>query len=102
MTRKPCSCRQPDTAAAVDAGRPADRLPRMSSEPTVLRVALPVPLVRLFDYRAPDGAAVDASRIGARVRVPFGQRELIGIVAEVGTGLTAPAGAEVVFIHPRF
>jgi primosomal protein N' (replication factor Y) len=55
----------------------------MSSEPTVLRVALPVPLARLFDYRAPPGVPVEAAVVGARVRVPFGQRELVGIVAEV-------------------
>ncbi|MGO4551086.1 primosomal protein N' [Lysobacter sp. 2RAF19] len=56
----------------------------MSSDDTVLRVALPVPLARLFDYRAPDGASVDSVQVGARVRVPFGPRELIGVVAGVG------------------
>ncbi|NUS59912.1 MAG: primosomal protein N', partial [Lysobacter sp.] len=56
----------------------------MSSSDALLRVALPVPLARLFDYRAPDGIAIDDVPIGARVRVPFGSRELIGIVA--GTG----------------
>ena len=56
----------------------------MSSDDAVFRVALPVPLARLFDYRAPDGVRADASAIGGRVRVPFGARELIGVVAEVG------------------
>jgi len=48
----------------------------------VLQVALPVPLPRLFDYRAPDAAAPDD--VGRRVRVGFGPRELVGVVAAVG------------------
>jgi primosomal protein N' (replication factor Y) len=44
---------------------------------SILRVALPVPLPTLFDYREGDTPAP----IGSRVRVPFGRRERIGIVA---------------------
>ncbi|KQY55224.1 primosomal protein N' [Lysobacter sp. Root494] len=51
---------------------------------TVWNVALPVPLPRLFDYRPADGVA-DKADIGCRVRVPFGSRELIGVVAAIGT-----------------
>ncbi|OBX75806.1 primosomal protein N' [Faucicola atlantae] len=42
----------------------------------LIQVALPVPLYRVFDYRT------DAVRppVGARVRVPFGQQSLVGIV----------------------
>ncbi len=43
---------------------------------TLIRVALDVPLARLFDYRCEDPAV----RIGARVLVPFGKRQQIGIV----------------------
>ncbi|HWI24416.1 MAG TPA: primosomal protein N', partial [Lysobacter sp.] len=50
----------------------------------VLRVALPVPLPRLFDYLPPAGEAVDGGWVGCRVRVPFGPRELVGVVAGVG------------------
>ncbi len=50
----------------------------------VLRVALPVPLPRLFDYLPPIGHKTDSDWIGQRVAVPFGSRQLIGIVAEVG------------------
>src|SRR5688572_1795418 len=57
----------------------------MSPDDPLLRVALPVPLDRLFDYRAPTGATAPAA-IGTRVRVPFGTRELIGIVVDVGAG----------------
>ncbi|AWH18326.1 primosomal protein N' [Stenotrophomonas sp. ZAC14D2_NAIMI4_7] len=48
-----------------------------------LQVALPVPLPRLFDYLAPDGQA-PADAVGCRLRVPFGNRELVGMVAGLG------------------
>lgn len=47
-----------------------------------LRVALPVPLPRAFDYLAPDGQVPAATDIGRRVKVPFGARELTGVVVE--------------------
>ena len=50
----------------------------------VLKVALPLPLPRLFDYLPADGTAVDAADIGRRVRVAFGKRSLCGVVAAVG------------------
>lgn len=43
----------------------------------VIRVALPVPLRYHFDYQLDSAQSVC---VGARVRVPFGKRELIGIV----------------------
>ncbi|MBS1144208.1 MAG: primosomal protein [Proteobacteria bacterium] len=46
----------------------------------VLRVALDLPLHRLFDYLAEDASAVD---IGLRVRVPFGRGEKVGVIVEV-------------------
>ncbi len=42
----------------------------------LIRVALDVPVPRLFDYRCDDVAAV----IGARVLVPFGRQRLIGLI----------------------
>ena len=53
----------------------------MSAPDSVLRVALPVPLPRLFDYRPP---ADGPGEVGCRVRVPFGNRILVGLVAEIG------------------
>ncbi|MBN8214306.1 MAG: primosomal protein N', partial [Xanthomonadales bacterium] len=53
----------------------------MSAPDSVLRVALPVPLPRLFDYRPPAGGA---GGVGCRVRVPFGSRSLVGVIAEIG------------------
>ena len=46
----------------------------------VLRVALDLPLHRLFDYSAVLASTVD---IGLRVRVPFGRGEKIGIIVDV-------------------
>jgi len=59
-------------------------VPGPNSAPPVLQVALPLPLPRLFDYCAPDGATAGPRDVGRRVRVPFGPRELVGVVAGVG------------------
>ena len=56
----------------------------------VVRVALPVPVHRLFDYLPPPGALPG---VGCRVRVPFGRRELVGVVAGHG-GAAAQAPGE--------
>src|SRR4051812_6789892 len=62
------------------AAPPPTKTPANGQSP-VLRVALPLPLPGLFDYA---GATAGPEAIGCRVRVPFGSRELIGVVAEVG------------------
>jgi primosomal protein N' (replication factor Y) (superfamily II helicase) len=54
----------------------------MSPTP-VVRVALDVPLPKLFDYRADDATRED---IGARALVPFGTKRAVGIVVEVAAG----------------
>ncbi|MEL1263120.1 primosomal protein N' [Pseudoxanthomonas putridarboris] len=54
------------------------------SAPLVLHVALPVPLPRTFDYLPPDGHAAGEEDVGKRLRVPFGSRELTGVVAGLG------------------
>jgi len=43
-----------------------------------VQVAVPVPLYRLFDYLPPAGEPVPPQ--GSRVLVPFGSRELVGVV----------------------
>lgn len=48
----------------------------------VVNVALPVPLARTFDYILPDNSR---PVVGGRVRVPFGQRQAIGIVTAIRT-----------------
>src|SRR3984957_4640951 len=52
--------------------------------PMILQIALDTPLRRTFDYRPPalwQGMA--APPLGGRVRVPFGRRQLIGILVGV-------------------
>ncbi|MBW8851255.1 MAG: primosomal protein N' [Xanthomonadales bacterium] len=62
----------------------------MSVPESVLRVALPVPLPRLFDYWPP---ATGTAVVGGRVRVPFGSRSLVGVVAAIGAPDPAHADA---------
>jgi len=45
----------------------------------IVRVALDVPLSTLFDYSVAEGVAV---AIGQRVIVPFGRRQMVGVVVE--------------------
>jgi primosomal protein N' (replication factor Y) len=47
------------------------------SSPQIVRVALPVPLRRLFDYTLPEGTT---PRPGCRIKVPFGRRTMTGLV----------------------
>ena len=44
---------------------------------SVVRIAVPVPLQQAFDYAVP--ADCPAPAVGARVRVPFGNRTLVGV-----------------------
>ncbi len=50
----------------------------LSAMNPILRIALPVPLNSLFDYRAGEGPVA----IGCRVLVPFGRRQMVGVVVE--------------------
>jgi len=51
--------------------------------PEVLRIALPVPLMQVFDYLPPAGTAVGAFGRGSRVLVPFGRSQRVGVVIDV-------------------
>jgi len=55
-------------------------LPITTSPPRVLGVAVPSPLRRLFDYRPCDTAPAGGWAPGLRVKVPFGRREVVGVV----------------------
>ena len=46
----------------------------------VIRVALDVPVAKIFDYLAPDATSAD---IGQRVLVPFGRKQAVGIILEL-------------------
>src|SRR5438552_18742839 len=55
-----------------------------------VRVLLPLPLPEALDYLAPEGASVGISppEPGSFVRVPLGQRSLVGVVWDgAGDGL---------------
>lgn len=51
----------------------------------ILRVAIPVPIRRLFDYFAPDECAIESLSPGMRVLVPFGQVKKIGVIVALQT-----------------
>ena len=58
----------------------------MQKEPgttKVLRVAVPSPLLRTFDYLPPRGRDLETLMPGVRLRVPFGRTQLVGVVVEV-------------------
>ncbi|HEY0633855.1 MAG TPA: primosomal protein N', partial [Gammaproteobacteria bacterium] len=58
--------------------------------PPILRIAVPSPLHRLFDY-LPPLAAHPLPRPGQRVRVPFGRGECVGVLVEVVPHSEVPA-----------
>ena len=53
----------------------------------IVRVALAVPLPRLFDYLVPDDVSL---QIGTRVLVPFGTQKRIALVANFPTKSDVP------------
>ena len=54
---------------------------------SIVRIALDVPLPTLFDYAVAEGAAVAS---GQRVIVPFGRRQLVGVVMECAVATDVP------------
>jgi len=63
----------------------------MSHTPFAIRVALPVPLRRTFDYLLPRDCNISDFQPGLRVKVPFQKRELVGIIVEnITESLFAP------------
>jgi len=59
------------------------------TEPTILKVAVNVPLSRLFDYLPPAGAP--PAQPGSRVLVPFGRQKQVALVMAQGQGSDLPA-----------
>lgn len=57
-----------------------------------LRIALPTPLRRLFDYLPPQDIDCTKVTTGVRVAVPFQSRTLIGLLIEVVDKTTVPLG----------
>jgi len=58
--------------------------------PAVLLVALPVPLYQRFEYLPVKDQDSKSYKIGARVRVQFGARKLIGLIVEKATKSSLP------------
>jgi primosomal protein N' (replication factor Y) len=70
------------------------RLAAPPSTPVILRLAVPSPLRRLFDYLPPAGmSAADAAMLapGIRIAVPFGPRTLVAVLASVHTQSSVPS-----------
>ena len=57
----------------------------MSSNPRIISVAVPVPIRQSFDFLMPQSEGIDLSRVGVgmRVKVPFGNRRLIGVITQI-------------------
>ena len=62
-----------------------------ADEPLILEVAIPSPLYRSFDYRAPPGQTDIRSAAGMRVLVPFGRRQLVGVIVATRRHTIVPA-----------
>ena len=74
----------------------------------ILQIALDTPLRRVFDYRPPaefaGQGAHEAPPLGVRVRVPFGRRQLVGILVGVASesDIAAPKLKAVLGILDQF
>ena len=51
----------------------------------IFKVAISIPVYRLFDYLAPEDAVLDSIKPGVRVEVPFGKGKKIGYLLEIAT-----------------
>lgn len=75
----------PTASPSLWVWRSTDREPAgcalMPARPQVARVAVPVPVPRLFEYLP---AGDDLPAPGSRVIVPFGRRRLVGLVVDQG------------------
>jgi primosomal protein N' (replication factor Y) len=54
---------------------------------SIIRVALDVPVAKLFDYRAQEASAAD---VGHRVVVPFGRKTAVGVIVELARSTAVP------------
>lgn len=57
----------------------------------VAHIALPVPMRQQFDYIIPESMRGHCA-MGARVRVPFGRRHMVGVVMATGSESDLPSG----------
>jgi primosomal protein N' (replication factor Y) len=64
----------------------------MPAKQRIVKVAVPCPLYKTFDYLLPATFENQTIQPGVRVRVPFGRQKLIGIVIEEVQTSNVPAG----------
>ncbi len=60
------------------------------NSPSVLIVALPIPLYQRFEYLPEKDVGIQHYKIGTRVRVQFGARKLIGLIVDKATTSSLP------------
>jgi primosomal protein N' (replication factor Y) len=78
---------------SAKSGFSVSRRPALSTPPhTLLRIAVPTPLYRHFDYLLPRDADASALQPGVRVRIPFGRRNIIGLLLETTTESSVEPG----------
>ena len=51
--------------------------------PEIIRVAVPCPLRRYFDYLPPSAVDISSLQAGVRIKVPFGRGNRIGVITEL-------------------
>ena len=51
--------------------------------PNIIRVAVPSPLRRLFDYVVPQKDGGGRADVGCRVAVTFGRQEVVGLIVAI-------------------
>jgi primosomal protein N' (replication factor Y) len=61
-----------------------------TTESQVLSIAVPSPLWQLFDYLPPPATDFSQLRVGVRIKVPFGRREVVGVLIKIGDRSTFP------------
>jgi len=59
--------------------------------PLILKVAVPTPLYRDFDYLPPPDVDIALLQPGVRLKVPFGRQELVGVLLELTDRSDIPA-----------
>ncbi|MFK5985612.1 MAG: primosomal protein N' [Pseudomonadota bacterium] len=59
--------------------------------PTILKIAVPIPLKQLFDFSAPELGATKQYQEGCRVAIPFGPRRLVGVIVAISDKTELPA-----------
>ncbi len=66
-------------------------MPLQTPKQRIVKIAVPCPLYRAFDYRLPASLGNQTIQPGVRVRIPFGRQKLIGFVIEEVPSSDVPA-----------